>query len=42
MKTAVKADLLIIDEGKIALHKRVKVLKMDRDILKKVLGIFTN
>jgi transposase len=42
MKTAGKAAPLIIDEEKIAMRKRIKELEMDRDILKKVLGIFTN
>ena len=42
MKAAGKAAPLMIDEEKIALRKRVKELEMDRDILKKALGIFTS
>ena len=42
MKTTGKVAPLMIDEEKIALRKRIKELEMDRDILKKVLGIFTN
>ena len=42
MKTDGKAAPLMIDEEKIALRKRIKELEMDRDILKKVLGIFTS
>ena len=42
MKAAGKVAPLMIDEEKIAMLKRIKELEMDRDILKKVLGIFTN
>ena len=42
MKTTGKVAPLMIDEEKIALRKRVKELEMDRDILKKALGIFTS
>jgi hypothetical protein len=42
MKAAGKVAPLVIDEEKIALHKRIKELEMDRDILKKALGIFSS
>ena len=34
-------DSLSLDAEKIALHKRVRELEMERDILKKALGIFS-
>lgn len=37
-----KASGLVIDEEKIAMRKRIKDLEMDREILKKALGIFTS
>ncbi len=42
MKAWGKAAPLMIDEEKIALRKRIKELEMDRDILKKALGIFSS
>ncbi len=30
-----------LDEGKLAMHKRIGELEMERDILKKALGIFS-
>lgn len=41
-KSAGKPVPHMIDEEKIALRKRIKDLEMDRDILKKVLGIFSH
>jgi transposase len=41
-KSSGKPVLHMIDEEKIALRKRIKDLEMDRDILKKVLGIFSH
>jgi transposase len=32
---------LSLDEEKLAMHKRIKELEMERDILKKALGIFS-
>jgi transposase len=32
---------LALDEEKMALHKRIKELEMEREILKKALGIFS-
>jgi transposase len=32
---------LTLDEEKLAMHKRIKELEMERDILKKALGIFS-
>jgi transposase len=32
---------ILFDEGKTALHKRIRELEMERDILKKALGIFS-
>jgi transposase len=34
-------SLLSLDEEKLAMHKRIKELEMERDILKKALGIFS-
>jgi transposase len=42
MKPAGKVAPLMIDEEKIALRKRVKELEMDRDILKKALGVYSD
>jgi len=42
MKAAGKVAPLMIDEEKIALRKRVKELEMDRDILKKALGVYSD
>ncbi len=33
--------VLTLDEEKLALHKRIKELEMERDILKKAVGIFS-
>lgn len=33
--------LLTLDEEKLSLHKRIKELEMERDILKKAVGIFS-
>ena len=32
---------LLLDEEKLSMHKRIKELEMERDILKKALGIFS-
>ncbi len=32
---------LSLDEGKLAMHKQIRELDMERDILKKALGIFS-
>jgi len=32
---------LTLDEEKVAMHKRIRELEMERDILKKALGIFS-
>lgn len=34
-------SVLVLDEEKLALHKRIKELEMERDILKKAVGIFS-
>ncbi len=34
-------SVLTLDEEKLALHKRIKELEMERDILKKAVGIFS-
>ena len=33
--------VLTLDEEKLSLHKRIKELEMERDILKKAVGIFS-
>ena len=33
--------VLTLDEEKLTMHKRIKELEMERDILKKALGIFS-
>lgn len=35
------ASVLSLDEEKLAMHKRIRELEMERDILKKALGIFS-
>jgi hypothetical protein len=42
MKPAGKVAPLMIDEEKIALRKRIKELEIDRDILKKALGVYSD
>jgi transposase len=32
---------LVLDEEKLSMHKRIRELEMERDILKKALGIFS-
>ena len=39
--TASGASALSLDEEKVAMNKRIKELEMERDILKKALGIFS-
>jgi len=34
-------SVLVLDEEKLSLNKRIKELEMERDILKKALGIFS-
>ncbi len=34
-------SILVVDEEKLSLNKRIKELEMERDILKKALGIFS-
>ena len=34
-------SVLTLDEEKLTMHKRIKELEMERDILKKALGIFS-
>ena len=35
------ASVLVLDEEKVAMQKRIRELEMERDILKKALGIFS-
>jgi transposase len=39
--TKFTGTVLTLDEEKLTMHKRIKELEMERDILKKALGIFS-
>lgn len=39
--TKFTGSVLTLDEEKLTMHKRIKELEMERDILKKALGIFS-